>query len=301
MSTTQAKDTDVALIGANGMLATAVLANAPEGYQFQLFDLPVFDLTNRDQVIKVITDLNPAIIINCAAYTNVDVAEKECDIAMLVNGNAVGSLAIAAKRIDAVLVHVSTDYVFDGFKDGPYTEIDITNPQSAYGRSKLAGEQAIINSQLEKYFIVRTSWLYGPGGKNFVETILRLASEHDELRIIDDQIGSPTFTADLADAIFSLMNVSTGSKTNQNIYGVYHFSNEGQCSWYDFACEIVELARKHNLPVKTSNIVPISTKEYPLPAKRPANSVFDKTKYKVATGARVPFWQNSLNTYFSIR
>jgi len=293
----------VALIGANGMLAKMIRERAPKNYKLHLFDLPDFDMTDQPQVLSVVDRLRPDVIINCAAYTDVDGCETEVDIANRVNGMAVGYLAEAAKRVQATLVHISTDYVFDGKKNTPYTEQDQTNPQSAYGNSKLMGEQALLASGLKKYFIVRTSWLYGSGGKNFVETILRLAGERQELNIVADQVGSPTYTADLADAIFHLLALTDHRSpvTGHDPYGTYHFANEGQCSWHEFACAIVEEASSHDLPVVTRNIHPIRTEEYPLPAQRPANSVFDKSKYKAATGNEIPEWRKSLREYLASR
>jgi dTDP-4-dehydrorhamnose reductase len=292
----------IALIGANGMLARAIRQQTPQGYSLNFFDLPEFDLTDRDQVLEVLTRLSPDVIINCAAYTNVDGAESARDLALAVNGTAVNYLAESAVVTGATLVHVSTDYVFDGEKDGAYSESDRTNPESVYGETKLIGEQAITDSSLMSYFIIRTSWLYGPGGNNFVETILRLASEREELRIISDQVGCPTYTGDLAGAIFALLAVSVSPLPQTSCpYGVYHFSNEENCSWYEFACAIVDEGRRHGLPIKVREIQPIRTEEYPLPARRPANSVFDKTKYKEATGAIIPEWRESLRTYFSLR
>jgi dTDP-4-dehydrorhamnose reductase len=187
-------------------------------------------------------------------------------------------------------VHISTDYVFDGRKGEPYREDDPPNPLSAYGRSKLAGEQAILKSGLESHFIIRTSWLYGPGGKNFVETIVRLAQEHEELRIVADQFGSPTFTLDLAQAIFRLL--PTGA------FGVYHFADEGCCSWHEFAEAIVARLAQSGGSVKVRRVVPIRTEDYPLPAPRPANSVFSKDRYRQVTGAAIPGWSESLGLYF---
>lgn len=290
----------VAVIGANGMLARMVRARAPQHYVLHLFDLPDFDLTNREQLFAVFTALAPDIIINCAAYTNVDGCESNQEMADRVNGLAVGALAEIANIVDAVLVHVSTDYVFDGSKKTPYAEGDPTDPKSVYGRSKLLGEQSVIESGLKQYFIIRTSWLYGPGGSNFVETILRLAAERDELRIVADQVGTPTYTADLADAIFNLLALADHESpiTGRDLFGLYHFSNEGCCSWHEFARAIVDEAHLHHLPIAASEIRPIRTEEYPLPATRPANSVFDKTRYKTVTGAEVPHWRQSLKRYF---
>lgn len=293
----------LALIGANGMLAQAVTSAARHDYVVVPLDLPEFDMTDSALVDRVLGQIDPDVIVNCAAYTNVDGCESAEALATRVNGEGPGTLARVAQALDATLVHLSTDYVFDGSKTTPYTEEDIPGPQSAYGRSKLAGERAILGSGLEKFFIVRTSWLYGPGGKNFVETILHLAAQRDELRIIADQVGTPTFTDDLADAIFRLLNVTRHSSpvTAPKPYGIYHFSNQGQCSWYEFAAEIVTQARKQGVPVKAQRVVPITTAEYPLPARRPAYSVFSKDKYQRVTGAQVPDWQASLVTYMSCR
>lgn len=287
----------VALIGAKGMLAQMIKASASQELQLHEYDLPSFDLTDAAMVRKEMGALGPDAIINCAAYTNVDGCESEEALATKVNGDGPGHLAAVAKDLGATLVHISTDYVFPGHGTRPYREDDATGPLSAYGRSKLAGEEAILKSGLEKYFIIRTSWLYGPWGKNFVETILRLAGEREELSIVADQFGSPTYTGDLARAVFNLLEADV----EQSPYGIYHLSNEGQCSWYDFACEIVKFAREESLPVKAERIEPIGTEEFPLPAQRPAYSVFDKSKYRRATGAKVPEWQESLATYFRCR
>lgn len=284
----------LALIGANGMLAKAVIGLTPPDYELVSFDLPDFDITDRNQVLSVLTDLRPEVIINCAAFTNVDGCETQEELANLVNGTAVGYLATAAKEIAATLVHISTDYVFAGDKGTPYLEEDATHPLSAYGRSKLMGEQAILASGLERFFIIRTSWLYGPGGKNFVETIVRLAKEREELRVVADQVGCPTFTQDLAAAIFNLLKLDRA-------HGIYHFANEGECSWHEFAVAIVEEAKAAGETIVTQRVVPIQTAEYPLPAPRPTWSVFSKEKYQAATGATVPDWQKSLGAYFRNR
>ena len=292
----------ILLVGGNGMLAQKISSSAPRDFELVCVDLPEFDVTDRVQVFSLVENLQPDVIINCAAYTNVDGCETEQDLANRVNGLAVGFLAESAMKVDATLVHVSTDYVFDGEKQEAYAEDDLTNPQSAYGASKLLGEKVILSSGLEKYFIIRTSWLYGPGGKNFVETILRLAGERETLKVVADQVGSPTYTGDLADAIFNLLTINASPQTPvPGLYGIYHFSNEGHCSWYEFACAIVAEARAHRLECKVNMIHPICTEEYPLPAKRPANSVFDKSRYKSATGADVPEWRDSLQKYFLSR
>jgi dTDP-4-dehydrorhamnose reductase len=289
------------LVGGNGMLARAIATTAPSEYAITAVDLPAFNLADQEQVHSLTETLCPEIIINCAAYTDVDGCETEREKAELVNGVAVGTLAEAARRADAILVHISTDYVFDGTKKTPYAEDDQTGPQSAYGYSKLLGEQAIISSGLKRYFVVRTSWLYGPCGSNFVETIIRLSKERDEIGIVADQVGAPTYTRDLAESIFKLLALCASPQPPVPIYGVYHFSNEGFCSWFDFACEIVELSRKAGETLKVKTIKPIRTEEYPLPAKRPAYSVFLKEKYLQITGAKIPAWQESLAIYIEQR
>lgn len=287
----------LALIGGNGMLAYKVRELAPPSYEVVGFDLPDFDLTDCGQVLAEMARLQPAVIVNCAAFTNVDSCETEEELATRVNVAGPGHLAAAAQAVGAVLVHISTDYVFAGDKGSPYVESDATGPLSAYGRTKLAGEDAIIASGLTRYFILRTSWLYGPGGKNFVETMLRLAAERDELRVVADQVGSPTYTGDLAQAIYRLL---AGAERSGH-YGLYHFSNGGETSWHGFAAEIVAQARQLGELLPVARIVPIATSDYPLPAPRPAYSVFSKEKYLVATGAPLPPWQESLTRYLRER
>ena len=287
----------LALIGSGGMLARKVREVAPPEYAVSGYDLPDFDLTDRVQVLAAMKSLQPAVIVNCAAFTNVDGCEVEEELATRVNGAGPGYLAEAALEVGAILVHLSTDYVFAGEQTQPYLETDPPHPLSAYGRSKLAGEAAIRASGLERYFILRTSWLYGPGGKNFVETILRLAAERDELRVVADQIGTPTYCGDLAQAIFCLLALAPHPGT----YGIYHFSNSGETSWHGFAEEIVAQARVLGEAIKTTCVTPIRTSDYPLPAPRPAYSVFAKEKYLAATKAEVPAWQKSLDQYLRER
>ncbi|NLV23544.1 MAG: dTDP-4-dehydrorhamnose reductase [Deltaproteobacteria bacterium] len=281
------------LIGANGMLGQTVQEALPVGYELVAGNYPQVDLLQPSLVAKILQESSPDIIVNCAAHTAVDACEKEQELALHINGEGPGLLAALAKKLAAVLVHVSTDYVFDGASSIPYREEDDTGPQSAYGRSKLAGEQAILERGLERFFIVRTSWLYGPHGKNFVETILRLAGEKEEIRIVADQIGSPTLTDDLAGGLFRLLKTE--------LFGVYHFSNEGKCSWHEFACAIVEGARQRGAKLKVERIVPIRTEDYPLPAPRPAFSLMDKGKYRAATGCDVPHWREALGRYLDRR
>jgi len=291
----------LALIGANGMLAQAVKRHMPANCEILPYDLPEFDITQRETVLQHLLAVKPDVIINCAAFTNVDGAESSEDTAFLVNAKGPAYLAEAALKIGATLVHISTDYVFDGTKSTPYVEMDVVNPQSAYGRSKLAGEDAVRQSGLDRYFIIRTSWLYGRGGKNFVETILRLASEKEELRIVADQVGSPTLTDDLAFAIYRLLGFNSFHERCSTPFGLYHFSNNGKCSWFGFAQEIVRQGRDLGAAILTKEILPIATEEYPLPAKRPGYSVFSKQKYCQKTGAAIPHWSESLSHYLRER
>lgn len=282
---------EVALIGANGMLATAIRKLAPDNYRLHLYDLPEFDLTDRIQVLAL-RKSSPEIIINCAAYTNVDGCEDQHELAMRVNGDGPGYLAELARDIGATLIHISTDFVFDGKKQSPYIEDDQPQPLSVYGKSKLAGEQQILQSGLEKYFIIRTSWLYGAGGHNFVETMIRLAKERTELKVVADQYGTPTWTEDLASLVFVLL------QTRQ--YGLYHCSNMGECNWYQFACEIIDQVQK-TVPLRVERVLPIPTEDYPLPAVRPRYSVMSKDKIARVTDCTVPSWRQSLEAYMNSR
>jgi dTDP-4-dehydrorhamnose reductase len=289
---------NLALIGANGMLAAAIKNLAPANYLIQAYDLPNFDMTNREHLLAL-QDSAPDIIINCAAFTNVDGCEEHSELAMRVNGDGPGLLAVLAKKINAVLVHVSTDFVFDGSKKCPYLEDDQPRPLSVYGKSKLEGEQQILKSGLKNYFIVRTSWLYGTGGNNFVETIIRLAQDRLELKVVDDQRGTPTYTEDLATAIFQLLALPPDTSP-LTPYGIYHYSNEGECSWFEFAAEIVAQMRKSQ-NFKVEHLQPIPTEGYPLPATRPKYSVLSKDKIRRVTGLTIPAWQESLQAYLTQR
>jgi dTDP-4-dehydrorhamnose reductase len=283
------------------MLASAVRKLAPAEYLIQPYDLPEFDVTDPAQVLSL-QAATPDIIINCAAYTNVDGCEEQHDLAMRVNGDGPGLLAELAKQVGAVLVHISTDFVFDGSKSSPYLEDDLPNPLSVYGKSKYAGEQQILQSGLTQYFIIRTSWLYGAGGNNFVESMIRLAKEKTQLKVVADQRGTPTWTEDLTQAIFALLNLTSQPSpvTRHPPYGIYHYSNDGECSWHEFACEIINQVRfVEELQVK--EVLQIPTEGYPLPAQRPKYSVLSKQKIKQVTGLEIPFWQMSLKTYLTQR
>jgi dTDP-4-dehydrorhamnose reductase len=247
------------------------------------------DLANPEAIRQVVDKTQPDIIVNAAAYTAVDKAESEAELAMAINGNAPGILATEAEKLGASLIHVSTDYVFNGEKNTPYLETDKTQPLGLYGESKLAGEQAILATNANA-IILRTAWVYGAGGKgNFVKTMLRLAAQREELGIVVDQVGSPTWTGDLARAIVDLI-----PRLNSETYGVYHYTNSGVTSWYDFAVAIFEEAQTLGIPLKIQQVKPITTAEYPTPARRPAYSVLSGRKISELLGSFPPHWRQGL-------
>lgn len=275
----------VLITGANGQLGLAlqsIAAQYPE-IRFCFASSAKADITDKATLTEVFNELKPDVCINAAAYTAVDKAEIEPEKAELVNVTGVANLAEICKNFNTTLIHISTDFVFDGEKQTPYIETDSTHPTGVYGLTKLRGEQAIANCW-EKHFIVRTSWLYSEFGNNFYKTMLRLASERDTLNVVDDQIGTPTYAVDLAEA---LLKIVAGRNSE---YGIYHYSNEGVASWYDFARAIFAL---HELEVTLN---PIPTTAFPTPAKRPKYSVLDKSKIKAAFGLSIPDWQTSLKS-----
>ncbi|TFF38805.1 dTDP-4-dehydrorhamnose reductase [Mucilaginibacter psychrotolerans] len=241
------------------------------------------NILDNEALARLFQQYKPAFAINCAAYTAVDKAEDDAELARKINKTGVQNLALQCKAHGATLVHVSTDFVFEGNNPLPLGEDAATNPTSIYGLTKLEGEQDII-AILPKHYILRTSWLYSEYGNNFVKTMLKLGSERDELKIIADQVGTPTYAIDLANAILDI--ISSGKEN----YGVYHYSNEGVTSWYDFAKGIFDVAGTN---VK---LYPIRTAEYPTKATRPAFSVMDKAKFKKTFGLEVPYWRDSLIT-----
>lgn len=247
------------------------------------------DLANPDNIYRVIEEVKPEIIVNAAAYTAVDKSESEVELATAVNGTAPGILAGEAEKLGATLIHISTDYVFDGTRSVPYLETDPTNPLGVYGSSKLIGEVAIQNTKA-KYVIIRTAWVYGALGKgNFVKTMLRLGKEREELRVVYDQVGTPTWTGDLGAAISQLI-----PRLNADNFGIYHYTNSGAISWYDFAIAIFEEAEKLGFPLKIKRVVPITTAEYPTPAKRPAYSVLNCAKISKVLETYPPHWRQGL-------
>ncbi len=248
------------------------------------------DITKKQNVSALIKNLNPEVIIHAAAWTDVDGCEFDEKKAYRINSEGTKNVALACKAIGATLIYLSTDFVFDGKRKKPYKETDKTKPLSIYADSKLKGE-ARVKRILKKYFILRTGWLYGKHGKNFVDTILKKAKTEDLLKVVDDQIGSPTYTKDLAKAIHTLIN-DTSNRAHFNVpYGIYHISNSGSVLWYDYAKEILRLAKSQ------TKVVPISSRELDRSAKRPKMSVLDNSKFIKFTGYKMRNWQEALKEY----
>lgn len=274
---------NILITGANGQLGNEMhRVSAVSSNHYIFTDVAELDITNPDAIRKMVNDNHIEVIVNCAAYTNVDKAEDDYEMADLLNNKAVENLAVAAKEVDATLIHVSTDYVFQGDRNIPCCEDWETNPLGVYGKTKLAGEQSLQRVGC-KYLIFRTAWLYSSFGKNFVKTMQQLTADRDSLKVVFDQVGTPTYARDLADVIFKVIEEELFDKQ-----GIYHFSNEGVCSWYDFAKEICELSGN------TCDIQPCHSDEFPSKVKRPHFSVLDKTKLKSAFNIKVPYWKDSL-------
>lgn len=275
----------VLVTGANGQLGQSLQFIAPDYPQIRFVFCPSseLDITNEKGCESVFAKIKPEYCINAAAYTAVDKAESEPEKAYSINVGGAKNIAAACKRHNAILLHISTDFVFDGNASKPYLENDIPNPTGVYGQTKLDGEKAV-QSVFDNYFIVRTSWVYSQFGHNFMKTMLRLASERDSLSVVNDQIGTPTNAVDLADTLAKIVI------SNKKAFGIYNYSNEGQCSWYDFAKKIFEF---NNINIDLQSI---PTTSFPTPAKRPAFSVLDKTKIKGSFGIEIKNWEDSLKT-----
>lgn len=254
------------------------------------------DLTDLDAIAQKVATVQPTLIINAAAYTAVDKAETEPELAHRINAEAPKTLAESAAKCGAALIHISTDYVFDGSAGFPYRETDATGPVSTYGKTKLAGEDAI-REALETHIILRTAWVYGTQGKgNFLKTMLRLGASREALSVVEDQIGSPTWAKDIAEAIARLGTKLANQPSDQitEIAGTYHFTNSGVASWYDFAVAIFEEAKALNIPLNIQTVAPITTADYPTPAQRPAYSVLNCQKIARTLGHCSPHWRTSL-------
>jgi dTDP-4-dehydrorhamnose reductase len=282
------------LIGSKGMLASEIAAQLNQhNIQWIGSDKEV-DITEKASV-DVFIQQNFASgslqwIINCAAYTAVDKAEDDPETAQKLNADALINICTAAKCYGAKLIHFSTDYVFDGTSSIPYIETDTTNPQSVYGCTKLQGEQNIIEL-LPEHYIIRTAWLYGKSGNNFVSTMLHLMNEKDSLKVVNDQRGSPTYAVDLAKAVLRIMQV------DNHRYGIYHYSNEGNITWYDFSCEIYRQGKRIGLIKRACSVVPCTSSEFPQKAHRPSFSLLNKQKIKETFSLSVPNWNESLSLY----
>ena len=279
----------ILVTGASGQLGQAIqfIASYYPDFEFIFASSQDLDITNEELVNHFFDTIKIDFCINAAAYTAVDKAESETEKAEEINVVGPKNLAIACKKNKAKLIHISTDFVFDGSSKKPYLETDITNPLGIYGKKKLDGEQAVIDNTNE-YFIIRTSWVYSQFGNNFMKTMLRLASERDSLNIVSDQIGSPTNAVDLAKAILQIIVHTKHSQSVNNLFGIYNFSNEGMASWYDFAAEIFRI---NNVVI---DVNPILTEAFPTPAKRPKYSLLDKSKIKNTFGIEIKTWQESL-------
>ncbi len=285
-----AKNKMIWLIGSKGMLGTEIeMMLKAYSLDHAASDIET-DITDLNILKKFASEINPYWIINCSAYTNVDKAEDEKENAFAVNSTGTKNIAAVALEKNANLIHISTDYVYDGIKPGEYHEDDQTCPINMYGASKLEGEKNIL-SLLNNYFIIRTAWLYGLNGPNFVKTMLRLFKEKESLNIVHDQFGSPTFTKDIASVI---VNIIISQNSN---FGIYNYTNEGKTSWFDFAREISRLAYKHNLINKEIEIYPINSGQYPVKAARPKNSYLSKSKIKQNMNIQIRDWETALEEY----
>ena len=279
---------NILVTGSNGQLGSEVkdLATNYKDFSFFFTNSSDLNICNSIQLETYIKDKNINTVINCAAYTAVDKAEQNADIAEKVNSEGVLNLVNAVEKVQGKLIHISTDYVFDGNSFLPYQESDEVNPIGVYGNTKRRGELAVLNSDIDG-IVIRTSWLYSAYGNNFVKTMLRLGNERDELGVIFDQVGTPTNASDLAQACLDILSSKKQSKMNSK-GNLYHFSNEGVASWYDFAITIMALGKV------VCHIKPIETKDYPTAAKRPHFSVLNKSKIKKDFEIEIPYWRNSL-------
>lgn len=275
----------ILVAGAKGQLGIDVVNKLSEKHEVVGFDEKYLDITNLDNVVSNIKSIKPNLIINCAAYTNVDGCEENVDMAYKINTLGARNLAIASLENKSRLLHISTDFVFDGEKKEDYIEFDSTNPISVYGKSKLEGEK-FIREICPRHYILRTSWLYGKNGNNFVKTMMRLSENNKTLKVVDDQIGSPTYTEDLVEVINMIIQ--------KEAYGTYHVSNAGKCTWNEFAKKIFELAE-----IKNIKVLPITTEELNRPAKRPKYSVMRNYMLELEFNYYIKHWEIALREYFS--
>jgi len=284
----------VLVTGAKGQVGSELVRLVPAGFTVIGLGSAQLDITDQNQVNAAVALHQPNLIINAAAYTAVDEAESDSDNAYAVNEQAVAWLAQAAAHADIPLFHISTDYVFDGESTTPYKETDSINPQSVYGASKLAGEQVLAATH-DKHIILRTSWVFGAQGNNFVKTMLRLGKEQDEISVVADQYGCPTSAASIADVLWKLAELY--QKTHTLPWGIYHFSNSPACTWHEFAVEIFKQAEEKGLIDEVPKVNAISTSEYSTPAKRPVWSALECTKIEQYLGRKVNFWNIELTDF----
>lgn len=287
----------ILVTGREGQVALALAEEGQTlGHEIIRLGRPEFDLAKPEGIRAALEAHRPDVVVSAAAYTAVDQAESEPDLAMRVNGFAPGIIAAAAAALGLPIIHLSTDYVFDGAKPTPYLETDPTGPQGAYGKTKLAGELAVAAAN-PRHVILRTAWVYAHGGKNFVRTMLRLAADRPELRVVSDQLGCPTYATDLARTILSVAGQLAVRPAGDAGYGVFHASGTGDTSWAGFASAIFEIAAAQGLPA--SRVVPIATADYPTPARRPANSRLDCSRLHSVCGVRQPHWFDGLSRCLS--
>ncbi len=278
---------NILVTGSNGQLGNElrlVVEEKDKVNNYFFTDVAELDITNKNDVSNFLVANNIDIVVNCAAYTNVDKAEDDKEKANLINHIGPKNIAEVCRDKNGFLIHISTDYVFDGTKNTPYTETDETKPLGVYGETKLRGENAIINSGCE-FVIIRTSWLYSSFGHNFLKTMQKLTAEKESLNVVFDQVGTPTYAHDLANVIYTIIQKNESDIKNQ----IYHYSNEGVCSWYDFAVAINEVSG-HNC-----NVMPCHSNEFPSKVTRPSFSVLDKTKIKSALEIEIPYWKVSVH------
>jgi len=291
--------TRVLVIGSQGQVARSLIEALPRhGFDVVIAARPDVDLANPETLAVAIHRAQPHVVINAAAYTAVDRAEDEPDVAMAINAVGAGAAAAQAQSVGASIIHLSTDYVFDGSKSAPYVETDRTSPLGVYGRSKLAGEHAVAAAN-PRHVILRTSWVCSPYGSNFAKTMLRLASERPQLRVVDDQRGAPTFAADIAEAVARIVAVSASRPAGDEHFGIFHLTGEGETSWCGFARAIMAGSAARGGP--GAEVVAIPTRDYPTKTRRPAYSKLSTAKLKQIYGITMPDWQDSLSHYLDAR
>ncbi|PTB31815.1 dTDP-4-dehydrorhamnose reductase [Photobacterium phosphoreum] len=288
----------VLITGCHGQVGSCLvkqLQSCPD-IEFLAVDRNALDITSEQDVIKIVNAFLPNIIINAAAHTAVDKAENEVELSYAINRDGPKYLAQSAEKVGAAILHISTDYVFAGDKNGLYRESDLVNPKGVYGESKLAGEEAVINT-CSRHIILRTAWVFGEDGNNFVKTMLRLAQQRDSLGIVADQFGGPTYAGDIAAVLINIAKIITDSKNifNSDDYGIYHFSGMPHVSWCEFAQVIFDKAVEQKVLVKSPDVKRIKTEEYPTPAKRPANSKLNTQRITTVFNIPASDWQSALN------